>query len=111
MGKRRKLIKQLRKRDLDDGTPSLVICVGKDCCDRAVSRAVLEDARLYAAETELAATDVQHALPSVRIVPVKCLDICKKGPIVATYPDKHFEKRATSEVARALIDELHTAER
>ncbi|HEY4175667.1 MAG TPA: hypothetical protein VGM90_02485 [Kofleriaceae bacterium] len=95
MGKRRKLIKQLRKRDLDDGAPSLVIYVGKDCCDRVESRAVLDDARAYVGPT-----------PDVRIVPVKCLDICKKGPIVATYPDAHFEKRATPEVAHALIDEL-----
>ena len=97
MGKRRKLLKQLRKRDLDDGTPALVICVGKDCCDRAESRAVLDDARAYVAET---------GADGVRVIPVKCLDICKKGPIVATYPERQFEKRATTDVARALIDAM-----
>lgn len=99
-------MKQLRKRDLDDETPALVICVGKDCCDRAESKALLDDARAYAAERELQGAHGDGALREVRIVPVKCLDICKKGPIVATYPEKQFEKRATPEVAHALIDEL-----
>lgn len=75
MGKKRKLRKQLRKRELEDAT-ALVICVGKRCCAREDSCALVEATRAYAAET--------HS--SVQIVTVGCLDICNKGPIAATYP-------------------------
>ncbi len=41
MGKKRKLRKSLHKREIDD-TPALVICVGKSCAPREVSRQLAE---------------------------------------------------------------------
>lgn len=95
MGKKRKLRKLMRKRELEDET-ALVICVGKKCCPRAESRAVLEAARAYAAETH----------PTIRVVTAGCLHICKKGPIAATYPRGKFRKRVTAKRARKLLDKL-----
>ena len=95
MGKKRKLRKQIRKRDLDDET-ALVICVGKRCCDRAESRAVAEAASDYANQTHA------HA----KIVTVGCLDICKKGPIAATYPAMKFKKHVSPKRARKMLDKL-----
>ena len=95
MSKKRKLRKLMRKRDLED-EPALVICVGKDCCARKKSKALVETARAYVAET--------HA--DVRIVPVACLHICKNGPIAATYPTIKFKKRVKPKRARKLVDKL-----
>jgi (2Fe-2S) ferredoxin len=95
MGKKRKLRKLMRKRELE-GEPSLVICVGKKCCPRSESRALVEAARTYAAET--------HA--PVRIVTAGCLHICKKGPIAATYPRVKFKKRVSPKRMRKLVDRL-----
>jgi (2Fe-2S) ferredoxin len=95
MGKRRKLRKQMCKRDLDDAI-ALVVCVGKKCCSRAESRSLVEAARTYAAAT--------HArLP---IVTVGCLHVCKNGPIAATYPKVRFEKHVSAKRARKLVDKL-----
>jgi len=95
MGKKGKLRKQMRKRDLQ-GETALVICVGKHCCDRAESRAVAEAACKYAEQT--------HA--TAKVVTVGCLDICKKGPIAARYPAMKFKKHVTAERARKLLDKL-----
>src|SRR5512143_848767 len=95
MGRKRKLRKQMRKRHLEDET-ALVICVGKRCCGREESCAVVEATREYAAET--------HS--SVPVVTVGCLDVCKKGPIAATYPDITFKKHVTPKRARKLLDKL-----
>lgn len=95
MGKKRKLRKLLRERDLEDAT-ALVICVGKSCCPRAESRALVEATRAYADEI--------HARTPV--VTAGCLDICKNGPIAATYPVIKFKKRVTAARARKLLDKL-----
>jgi len=95
MSKKRKLRKLMRKRDLEN-EPALVICVGKDCCKRKKSRAVLEAARDYAAKTQ----------PDVQVVPVACLHICKNGPIAATYPTIKFKKHVKPKRARKLVDKL-----
>ncbi len=95
MSKKRKLRKLMRKRDLED-EPALVICVGKDCCKRKKSRAVLQAARAYAKDT--------HA--DVQIVPVGCLHICKNGPIAATYPTIKFKKHVKPKRACKLVDKL-----
>lgn len=95
MGKKRRLQKLLHERELDDG-PALVICVGKRCCPRAKSRAVLDAARTHAEATHA------HA----RVVAVGCLDICKHGPIAATYPALKFKKHVTRKRARKLLDRL-----
>jgi hypothetical protein len=78
MGKKRKLRKLMRKRT--QGT-ALVICVGKHCCEREESCALVEATRVYAEKTR----------SSVPIVAVGCLDVCKHGPIAATYPDIEFK--------------------
>ena len=95
MGRKGKLRKQMRKRDLED-QPALVICVGKHCCDRKESCALVEATRAYAERT--------HS--PVPIVTVGCLDICQKGPIAATYPEIKFKKRVTRKRARKLLDKL-----
>jgi (2Fe-2S) ferredoxin len=95
MGKKRKLRKQMRKRQVED-EPTLVICVGKTCCDRDRSRAVVEAARAHAA--------AYH--PRVRVETVGCLHVCEKGPIAATYPVIRFEKRVGRRRARKLVDKL-----
>jgi hypothetical protein len=95
MGKKRKLRKLMHKRELDD-QPSLVICVGKRCCPRAQSRAVVEAACAHATETHT------HA----HIVTVGCLDVCKDGPIAATYPTVKFKKHVTKKRARKMLDKL-----
>jgi len=100
MGRKRKLRKQMRKRHLEDET-ALVICVGKRCCGREESCALVEATREYAAET--------HS--NVPVVTVGCLDVCKKGPIAATYPDIEFKKRVTAKRARKLIDNLENRRR
>ena len=98
MSKKRKRKKKLRKlmakRDLCD-VPALVICVGKDCCDRRVSRALADEARAY----------VAAAGAPLRVELAGCLHVCKKGPIVATYPDFAIHKRATADDVKTLIDE------
>lgn len=95
MGKKQKLRKQMRKRELEDET-ALVICVGKRCCEREESCVLVEATRAYAAETR----------SSVKVVTVGCLDICKKGPIAATYPEIKFKKHVTAKRARKLLDKL-----
>jgi (2Fe-2S) ferredoxin len=95
MGKKRKLRKQIEKRDLEDET-ALVICVGKHCCSRQESCAVVAAAREHAEATHA------HA----QVVTVGCLGICKKGPIAATYPAMKFRKHVTPRRARKLIDKL-----
>lgn len=93
--KKRKLRKRMKKRDLEK-EPALVVCVGKSCCRRAESREVLEAAREYA--------EAVH--PAVHVVAVDCLDICKKGPIAATYPRIRFKKHVSPKRACKLIDKL-----
>lgn len=95
MGKKRKLKKLMHKRELDD-EPSLVICVGKHCCPRAESRAVVEAARSHAAETHT----------HTHIVTAGCLGICKAGPIAATYPALKFKKHVSPKRARKMLDKL-----
>jgi (2Fe-2S) ferredoxin len=95
MGKKRKLRKQMRKRELEDAT-ALVICVGKRCCGREESCALVEATRAYAEEI--------HA--SVPVVTVGCLDICEKGPIAAMYPDMKFKKHVTPKRARKMLRKL-----
>jgi (2Fe-2S) ferredoxin len=94
MGKKKKLRKLMRDREPAEA--ALVICVGKKCCDRDESRAVVEEARSYAAE--------QH--PRVHVEVVGCLHVCKKGPIAAMYPQLEFKKRVSPKRARKLIDKL-----
>lgn len=91
MGKKRKLRKLMRKRGLEDET-SLVVCVGKHCCKREESRALVEA--------------IGASGPSVPVVTVGCLGICEKGPIAATYPKIKFKKRVTPERARKLLVKL-----
>lgn len=95
MGKKRKLRKLMHKRELDD-EPSLVICVGKRCCPRAQSRAVVEAARAHAAETHT----------SAHVVTTGCLGVCKKGPIAAAYPKLKFKKHVSPKRARKMLDKL-----
>lgn len=95
MGKKRKLRKQMQKRGLEDET-ALVICVGKHCCKREESRALVEAMRASAAD----------AHTTVPIVTVGCLGVCEKGPIAATYPKIKFKKRVTLERARKLLATL-----
>lgn len=95
MGKKRKLRKLMRDREPEDA-PALVICVGKRCARREVSRAVADDVRAYAT--------AHH--PSVRVETVGCLDVCKKGPIAATYPRIRFHKRVDAHRGRRLVDKL-----
>lgn len=100
MGRKRKLRKELRKRELDAET-ALVICVGKRCCSRQESCALVEATRAYATAVH------SH----VSVIKVGCLDICKKGPIAATYPDIKFKKHVTPKRARKLLDKLEQRER
>jgi (2Fe-2S) ferredoxin len=95
MGKKRKLRKQMERLALDDET-ALVICVGKHCCRREQSRALVESTRAYA--------DAIHA--HVSVVTVGCLDVCKNGPIAATYPAIKFRKHVTPKRARRMLDKL-----
>jgi len=95
MGKKRKLREHMRRRDPDDA-PALVICVGKNCCKRSKSRALVDASRAYAAS--------EH--PEVHVEVVGCLHVCKKGPIAATYPVIKIEKRVDARRARKLVDKL-----
>jgi (2Fe-2S) ferredoxin len=95
VGKKGKLRKQMRKRELEDAV-ALVICTGKRCCGREESCALVQATRAYAAEIDA----------RVAVVTVGCLDICKKGPIAATYPKIAFEKRVTAKRARKLLRKL-----
>jgi (2Fe-2S) ferredoxin len=95
MGRKRKLRKLMNKRHADEGA-SLVICVGKKCCDRAVSRALVDDTRAYIAARQ----------SPVTVIEVGCLDVCKKGPIAATYPLIKIKKRVDARRARKLVDKL-----
>lgn len=66
MGSRAKKVrKQLHKRGID-AERLLVICVGKKCAPRELSRAL-----------------VDHAEGKVALATVGCLHVCKKGPIAA----------------------------
>lgn len=81
------------KRKLENET-ALVICTGKKCCPREESRALYEATMPYA--------DAAH----IRLVTVGCLDVCKKGPIAATYPKIRIKKHVTVERARKMLDKL-----
>jgi (2Fe-2S) ferredoxin len=94
MGKKSKLRKLMRKREAEG--PSLVVCVGKKCCPKAESRAVVEEARRYAAEVH----------PHVHVETVGCLHVCKKGPIAATFPTIKIKKHVSKKRARKMIDKL-----
>ncbi|NVB79249.1 MAG: (2Fe-2S) ferredoxin domain-containing protein [Kofleriaceae bacterium] len=95
MGRKRKLRKKLHKRGIED-QPALVICVGKRCCPRAESRALVEKAAAYVEKGHL----------HVPVVTVGCLDVCKKGPIAATYPKIKVRKHVTFKRARKLLEKL-----
>ena len=95
MGKKRDLREKMRKRDLA-GARALVICTGKKCAPRELSRALAEELRAYAAATH----------PEVRIETVGCLGICEKGPIAATYPKIAFHKRVGPRRGRRLVCKL-----
>jgi (2Fe-2S) ferredoxin len=95
VGKKRKLRDEMHERHADD-VPSLVICVGKHCCKREISRALVDETRAYAASNH----------PGVHVEVVGCLDVCKKGPVAATYPDIKFVKRVGKKRARKLVDKL-----
>lgn len=93
MGKKRKLKKAMAKREVGDG-PVLVVCGGKKCAPREQTRAVIDEARAYAANSV------------VGVEVVKCLHICEKGPIAATYPKIRFHKRVGPAEADVLVDKL-----
>jgi (2Fe-2S) ferredoxin len=95
MGRKRHLRNQMCKRGLENET-ALVICVGKKCCSREESAALVENARSIAHE--------MHA--KAKIVTVSCLDVCKKGPIAATYPSIKIKKHVTPKRARKLLMKL-----
>ena len=95
MGRKGKLRKRMRKRGIEDET-ALVICVGKRCCKREVSRALVEEARAY----------VERGHLHVPVVTVGCLEVCKNGPIAATYPKIKLRKRVTKKRARKLLEKL-----
>ncbi|MDX2090615.1 MAG: (2Fe-2S) ferredoxin domain-containing protein [Kofleriaceae bacterium] len=84
----------MRDREAED--PSVVICVGKKCCAKVESRAVVEAARAYTTE----------AHPRVHVEVVSCLHVCKKGPIAATFPSLKFKKRVNEKRVRKMIDKL-----
>jgi (2Fe-2S) ferredoxin len=100
MGKKRELRKHMRRRHGDDQSPALVICVGKSCVGREVSRALVEQTRAYALASR----------SPVRIEIVGCLHVCKKGPVAATWPDVDFFKRVDFVRACRLVDELGAGE-
>jgi len=95
MGKKGKLRKQMHKRSLD-GETAFVICTGKKCCPREESRALVETTTAY--------LDEIHA--RVKLVTVGCLDVCKKGPIAATYPKIKIKKHVSAKRARKMLDKL-----
>jgi (2Fe-2S) ferredoxin len=91
--KRRQRLREKFAGKLADGEHALVVCVGKNCCPRAESRALVEDARAY-------------ANGRVRVEVIGCLKVCKKGPIAATLPKGKLKKRVDRQAAHALIDKL-----
>src|ERR1700729_4004773 len=96
MSKKEKRKRRLRDKfagKLADGEPALVVCVGKKCCSRAESKALVAEARAY-------------ANGRVRVEVIGCLKVCKKGPIAATLPKVKIKKRVDREQAHALIDKL-----
>lgn len=97
MGRKKNLRARLRKQGLDDReTPTLVVCTGKKCAPREESAKLVADL-----EREIAGL-----APRVRLVTVGCLDVCKKGPIAATYPKIRIKKRVTLARARKLLAKL-----
>lgn len=95
MGKKKKLKKLMRKREAGD-EPALVVCVGKKCADREVSRALVEQARAHA----------RGGASVVKIAVVGCLHICEDGPVVATYPKIKFHRHVDGPRVCGLVDEL-----
>ncbi len=93
--RKKKLRKLMKKRDLKRSL-AVVVCVGKKCCAKRTARELAHSMRDYAR--------AEH--PDVHVVKVGCLHVCKKGPIVATYPDIEFHKRVDIDDARDLIDEI-----
>jgi (2Fe-2S) ferredoxin len=89
---KRKLEKKLGAR-LGEHEVALVVCVGDKCAPRKQARALIDEARVYASGR-------------VRVEPFGCLDVCKKGPIVATLPKIRIKKRVDETRAHALIDKL-----
>lgn len=97
VGKKRKLRKLMRRREAAEA-PALVICVGKACAQRELSRALVGHVRAHAA---------RRSLP-VRVEVVGCLHVCEDGPIAATYPRIKFHRRVDEARACALVDGLAT---
>jgi (2Fe-2S) ferredoxin len=91
--KRKRRLREKLAGKLADGEQALVVCVGKKCCPRAESKALVDDARAY-------------ANGRVRVEVIGCLKVCKKGPIAATLPKGKLKKRVDRQEAHALIDKL-----
>ncbi len=98
VGKKRKLRKLMRRREAAEA-PALVICVGKACAQRELSRALVGHVRAHAAE---------RSLP-VRVEVVGCLHVCEDGPVVATFPDIRFHRHVDGHEGCALVDKLAPA--
>ena len=92
MGKKRKLRKWMKRRGRQGR--AVVVCVGKKCAPREASSLLLRELRAHAAATGA----------PVAIEAAGCLHVCKKGPIVATFPELEFHKRVDVETARAILD-------
>ena len=95
---KRKRAKKLRKKLQHRGLvtlPVFVVCTGKKCAPRELSRALVEAATTYGAGR-------------VDVTTVGCLDICKKGPIAAAVRDKkvRVKKRVDADKAARMIDKL-----
>ena len=92
MGKRaKKLRKQLHKQGVESDR-LLVICTGKKCAPRELSRPL-----------------VDYARDRVSLATVGCLHVCKKGPIAATVRGKKvkIKKRVDSEKLERMIEKIN----
>jgi (2Fe-2S) ferredoxin len=90
VSRKRRIRKQLEKRGVT-AERLLVICTGKKCAPRDLSRVLVE-----------------HAEGKVALQTLGCLHVCKKGPIAATVRGKkvRIKKRVGLEKLDRMIKKL-----
>jgi (2Fe-2S) ferredoxin len=103
MRKKGHLKKKLRKKlvakigPLEGGERVVVVCVGDKCASREANRATLAEASAHVASL---------GARGVRVHCTGCLEVCKKGPIVAILPDASLYRRVGPTGVDTLIDAI-----